>query len=174
MQRSSSARRRFLAATLAFSGLTAAGAFAPLFSPATAMAASAGKRTARQTLAKVARCLYPHDAIADPVYLDVVDGVLDAASSDPAMSRALNALLESLDERHGGDWVSAPDEQQSALLSDVEDAPYFAAARIQVLVRLYNHPAVWELMGYGGPSLQHGGWVDHGFDDIDWLPGEAS
>ena len=174
MPRSAPTRRRFLAATLAFSGLSAVATSAPLFSPAAALAAAAGKRSARETMAKIARHLYPHDALGNSVYLDVVDGVLDAASSNTAVSRALDALLESLDRRHGGDWMSASRDEQLASLRDADVEPYFTAARIQVLVRLYNHPAAWKLIGYDGPSLQHGGWVDRGFDNIDWLPGDAS
>lgn len=174
MPRSASTRRRFLAALLAFSGLSAAGAIAPLFSPVAAMAAAAGNRSARGTLAKVARHLYPHDDLSDAVYLDVVDGVLDAASANTAVSEALDALLELLDQRHDGDWVTANRDEQLASLRGAEAEPYFTAARIQVLMRLYNHPGAWELIGYDGPSLQHGGWVNRGFDTIDWLSGDVT
>lgn len=174
MPRSASTRRRFLAATLAFSGLSVTGALAPLFSPAAAMAAAVGNRSARETLAKVARYLYPHDSLSDAVYLDVVDGVLDAASVSSAVSAALDTLLASLDQGHDGDWAMANRDEQLASLRGAEAEPYFTAARIQVLMRLYNHPAAWQLIGYDGPSLQHGGWVDRGFDNIDWLPEDAS
>lgn len=173
MPRSASTRRQFLAAALAFSGLSVVGTSASLFSPAAALAAATGNRSARKTLAKVARHLYPHDGLSDSVYLDVVDGVLEAASANAAVSRALDTMLASLDRRHGGDWVLANRDEQLASLRDTEAEPYFTAARIQVLVRLYNHPAAWKLIGYDGPSLQHGGWVDRGFDNIDWLSGDA-
>ena len=38
------------------------------------------------------------------------------------------------------------------------------------VVTLYSDPEVWELLGYEGPSYDKGGYVDRGFDDLDWLP----
>ena len=35
---------------------------------------------------------------------------------------------------------------------------------------LYSDPEVWELLGYEGPSFDKGGYIDRGFDDLDWLP----
>jgi hypothetical protein len=29
---------------------------------------------------------------------------------------------------------------------------------------------VWDAVGYEGPSVHKGGYVNRGFDDLDWLP----
>jgi hypothetical protein len=34
---------------------------------------------------------------------------------------------------------------------------------------LYNQKEVWPLFGYEGESYSQGGYIDRGFDDIDWL-----
>ena len=34
---------------------------------------------------------------------------------------------------------------------------------------LYNQKEVWPLFGYEGESFSQGGYIDRGFDDIDWL-----
>ena len=34
---------------------------------------------------------------------------------------------------------------------------------------IYGNPEVWPLFGYEGPSADKGGYIDRGFDDIDWL-----
>jgi hypothetical protein len=34
---------------------------------------------------------------------------------------------------------------------------------------LFNNPVVWAHIGYGGSSLQFGGYVNRGLNDIDWL-----
>ena len=39
-----------------------------------------------------------------------------------------------------------------------------------VRAELYYLPAVWALLGFEGSSVEFGGYVDRGFDDIDWLP----
>jgi len=31
-------------------------------------------------------------------------------------------------------------------------------------------PALWKTLGYQGSSIEHGGYLYRGFDDIDWLP----
>jgi hypothetical protein len=38
------------------------------------------------------------------------------------------------------------------------------------VVALYNDHEVWELLGYEGPSFDQGGYLNRGFDDLDWLP----
>lgn len=169
-----STRRRFLAATLAFSGLATSGAVSSLFSPAAAWAAATGRAGGRETLARIARHLYPHDALDDSVYADVVDGILGGAADNPALALALDTLIESLDRQHGDGWAAADETLQTALLAGVESEAYFTAARIQVLTRLYSHPATWELIGYDGPSVRYGGYVERGFDAIDWLPKDVS
>jgi hypothetical protein len=51
----------------------------------------------------------------------------------------------------------------------VEGEAFFAAILGNVQARFYNHPKVWALINYP----QFGGYVDRGFDDIDWLPEDA-
>ena len=34
---------------------------------------------------------------------------------------------------------------------------------------LYNQKAVWPIFGYEGSSFEFGGYIDRGFDDINWL-----
>ncbi|HDL17353.1 MAG TPA: Twin-arginine translocation pathway signal, partial [Rhizobiales bacterium] len=34
---------------------------------------------------------------------------------------------------------------------------------------LYNRKDVWAKLGYEGESASKGGYIDRGFDDIDWL-----
>lgn len=167
-------RRRFLASSLVFSGIATGTISSSLFNPAAALAAAAGRNSGRDSLAHIARRTYPHDALDDSVYRAIVDGILDAASSDPGLAKSLDALIAGLDRAHGDDWVAADPAEQLALLSGVQAEPYFAAARIQVLTRLYNHPATWKAIGYEGPSVPFGGYVERGFDNIDWLPEDAS
>jgi hypothetical protein len=37
------------------------------------------------------------------------------------------------------------------------------------VVSLYNQPAVWSLLGYEGSSYEKGGYLNRGFDDVNWL-----
>ena len=38
------------------------------------------------------------------------------------------------------------------------------------IVSLYNQKEVWPRFGYEGSSAEHGGYINRGFADIDWLP----
>ncbi len=37
------------------------------------------------------------------------------------------------------------------------------------MVSLYNQQEVWAILGYEGESASKGGYINRGFDDIDWL-----
>ena len=34
---------------------------------------------------------------------------------------------------------------------------------------LYNQKEIWPIFGYQGESFSQGGYIDRGFNDIDWL-----
>jgi len=85
-------RRRFVVAVIALSG-AAGSALAPgLFESSRAWAASYGQvdEGVRRAMVRVARLLYPHDALADDVYA----GVLDQVLSDVAAGRDFARQLE--------------------------------------------------------------------------------
>jgi hypothetical protein len=39
---------------------------------------------------------------------------------------------------------------------------------------VYTHPDTFAATGYGGSSLEFGGYLQRGFNDIDWLPSESN
>ncbi len=164
-------RRRFLVATLAYSGLISTGLGAALLRASTAWAQSVNEHA--DELTRMARLLYPHDAIADDVYAEVIDDVLSAAADDSSMMETLSNAVTALNAAQHGDWFEAGENDQIAAMHAVEHEAFFAAILGNVQARFYNHPKVWELIKYPGPSVQFGGYVDRGFDDIDWLPEDA-
>ena len=50
-----------------------------------------------------------------------------------------------------------------------EIGAFFKTLRSDLVVSLYNQPAIWPKFGYEGSSAEHGGYIARGFDDIDWL-----
>lgn len=124
------------------------------------------------TLGRSARLLYPHVAVADEVYAEVIHEILSSASSDPQLATVLNEAIAALDAK--GDFLELDGKSQLAAMTSVQEQPWFAPLKMQVLTRLYSHPQLWKLIGYPGPSVPFGGYLDRGFDDIDWLPEDAS
>jgi hypothetical protein len=167
MTQGNNSRRRFLVATIAYSGLISAGAGTALFRAGAAWAQSSEKGAAE--LVRLARLLYPHDGVADDVYLEVIEGVLSDSTNDPIIDSAMTAL----NAAQSSDWFELDTDAQVAAMKSVETESFFEAIRVGVRDRFYTHPKVWEHIGYPGSSVEFGGYVDRGFDDIDWLPEEA-
>jgi len=51
----------------------------------------------------------------------------------------------------------------------MEKNPFFQRVRGALVGGLYGNPDVWPLFGYEGESASKGGYINRGFDDIDWL-----
>jgi len=56
------------------------------------------------------------------------------------------------------------------LLQGIEQSDFFQKIRSDLIASLYNQKEVWPKFGYEGSSAEHGGYINRGFADIDWLP----
>jgi len=164
-------RRRFLVAAIAYSGLISSGMGAALLRASSAWAQAANGNA--DELTRMARLLFPHDGIADAVYAEIIDSILSDAAIDVSMMEMLKQAVAALNAAQNGDWFDIVADDQIKAMKAVESEAFFAAIQGGVRVRFYNHPKVWEHIGYPGSSVEYGGYVDRGFDDIDWLPEEA-
>jgi hypothetical protein len=164
-------RRKFLLASLAFSGLMSTGMGAALLRAGSSWAQSSGGNA--NELARMARLLFPHDGVADDVYAEVIDSILTDLANDASMTDMLGEAATALDDAQGGDWFEAGEDAQIAAMKAVEGEAFFGAIHGNVQARFYSHPKVWEHIKYPGSSVEFGGYVDRGFDDIDWLPEDA-
>ncbi len=156
-------RRQFVASTAAATSvIVTAGAGCGFPPPSDVLIEGLDQATA-SALVRMARLLYPHDALADTTYADVVQGlVLD--------SETLSSCVEVLDAASSADWLDLSGDEQITVMRGIEDSAFFASVQNAVRVGLYNHPDLWKIIRYPGPSLEFGGYLDRGFDDIDWLP----
>jgi len=82
--------------------------------------------------------------------------------------------IRDLDGAADGDtWKTLVYDRRIELLAQVEQTAFFLTLRNLVADVLYQHPAIWKRLGYGGNALAQGGYVERGFNDIDWLPKET-
>jgi hypothetical protein len=130
---------------------------------------------AMATLVKMARDIYPHDYIADVFYIKAVMPWDAKAGNDPELRDMLLAGVARLDaaaqDRHGVPYLGVGWEvDRVAILRDMEQSKFFRTIRGDLVVSLYNQPEIWPKFGYEGPSAEHGGYLNRGFNDIDWLP----
>ncbi len=169
-------RRRFLKSSLAAVGAyaAAAGGATWLIGPGKAWAveyAAIDPQLAEGLLA-MTRAVYPHDFLGDVYYANVVKA-LDAEAAgfdDKSRLELLRDGMLGLDEKSGGSFAAASDDDKQAALQSIADTPFFQAVRGKTVVALYNQPEVWEQFGYEGPSFPIGGYLFNGFNDLSWLP----
>ena len=129
----------------------------------------------RKNLVRLLRVAYPHARFPDGPYERTADAVLSQADGALWNRLTLTEGLAALDARAasgGGQsrFVDLDDEAALALLRGIEDAAFFVFIRSVAVVTLYDDAEVHELLGYGGPSFEQGGYLHRGFDDLDWLP----
>jgi len=127
-----------------------------------------------KTLVKMARDIYPHDRLGDQHYAKVIEGIDVAAKDDADAKKMLKDGVAALDEaalgmKYGSyDRVDSEDERV-AILQSMETTPFFQKIRGALITGIYNNQEVWPLFGYEGESASKGGYINRGFNDIDWL-----
>ena len=173
MKGSTMNRRKFLQ----ISGLAAAGTAAVasgivLVAPdgAWAMSVHAIDAQAAESLLVMARRLYPHDTLSDMYYAKVVEALDAKASADAQLGGLLKEGVGKLDSAMGMKWLDLSEGHQLAVLTGMQQTPFFQTVRSTTLVALYNNPLIWRHFGYEGPSFKEGGYAHRGFDDLSWLP----
>jgi hypothetical protein len=123
-----------------------------------------------ETIAALARTLYPHDALPDEVYARVSAKLDEAAREDAAQARMIKDGVTDLDRLGGTPFLELDEDRQLEVLRGFEGTEYFELVRSTAVVELYDNPVVWKALGYEGPSTHLGGYLHRGFDDLDWLP----
>jgi hypothetical protein len=123
-----------------------------------------------ETVAALARTLYPHVALPDSVYARVPAKIDEAAREDAAQAQTVNDGVADLDRRGDQPFVERSAEQQLADAKAIEGSDFFELVRSTAVVEIYSDPQTWTLLGYEGPSFAQGGYLNRGFNDLDWLP----
>ena len=123
-----------------------------------------------ETLLKMARQIFPHDRLDDSYYIKVVEDLDTEASSKPATAKMLSAGVANLDHLAKGKFSTQPAADQITALKKIQDTPFFEKVHSTEMVSLYNNEDVWKAFGYQGASYRFGGYLHHGFNDLNWLP----
>jgi hypothetical protein len=123
-----------------------------------------------EAVAALARTLYPHVALPDSVYARVSGKLDEAASQDAAQAQVVNDGVADLDARGDEPFVARSGEQQLADARAIAGSDFFELVRSTAVVEIYSDPQTWKLFGYEGPSFAQGGYLERGFNDLDWLP----
>jgi hypothetical protein len=122
-----------------------------------------------ETVTAAARTMYPHADLSDRVYARVATKLADGAAGDEAAEAVLAEGVGSLDAG-AVPFLERDDAARLAAVQAIEGSDFFELVRSTAVVEVYCDPETWELLGYEGPSFAQGGYIDRGFDDLDWLP----
>ena len=167
-------RRRFIVAAIALAGT--ASVFQPgLLSLSKAWASSPGQITepVRQAMVKMARLLYPHDALSDEAYASALDGALSETAASTQFAEQIDAAISALNESTEGNWQDLDETRQIKAMQEIASEPYFLVVQNAVRAGIYNGEDFWKHIGYPGPSKGFGGYLHRGAGEIDWLPEES-
>ena len=125
---------------------------------------------AKKVLIRVIRVAFPHSKVPDGPYERTADVIVQEAEASNWFRVALTQGLNSLDGLAGGDFCALDDDKAYKVLKRIEGTDFFGFIRRTTVLNLYDDPAVWEALGWEGSSYDKGGYIDRGFNDLDWLP----
>jgi hypothetical protein len=121
------------------------------------------------TLIQMARDIYPHDHVADEFYASAVKGY-DSAENAPNIEAGIAALNAAARGKGHASYIDTGWERDRVdILRGMENSAFFQTIRGGLVTGLYNQKAVWPLFGYEGESFSKGGYINRGFDDINWI-----
>lgn len=121
------------------------------------------------TLVQMARDIYPHDKVGDAFYVHAVKGY-DTTEGAGAVAEGIASLNNLASEIKGASYLDLGWERDRVdVLRAMEEDPFFQMVRGGLVTGLYNQKAVWPIFGYEGASFELGGYINRGFDDINWL-----
>jgi hypothetical protein len=123
-----------------------------------------------RTLTRLVQVMFPHKSFPEGPYRRSAQAILKAAGDDLRFKAQLIQGLVDLDVASDGSFADLDDAAAFELISGYSGAAFFQGVRAQVITTLYDDREVWKLLGYEGPSFDKGGYIERGFNDLDWLP----
>lgn len=127
---------------------------------------------AKAILERIIRVAFPHRSFPDAAYQRMCEKVVSEAESSTWFRVVLTQCLLTLEAQlaEGERFLDLPDEKALALLRRVKDLEFFGFIRRTTVLNLYGDPEVLAALGYEGESFSQGGYLNRGFDDLDWPP----
>ena len=91
-----------------------------------------------------------------------------AAREDSGAARTIEDGVSALNG--GRPFAGLSADEQLETLKGIEGSAFFELVRSTAVVEVYSDQRTWQLVGYEGPSFGKGGYINRGFNDLDWLP----
>ena len=165
----SNARRDFLKQTAVASMILGVGIAAT--TPVAAGPLKALSAHEVQSLLMMARTLFPHDFLGDSYYMNIVNSIDAKAAADAKAKATVQAGVQALDS-YGGKFANMDEHSRTSIAQSVEKtkADFFGMVYGETVGGLYGNQDIWKILGFEGSSTEKGGYINRGFNDINWLP----
>ena len=124
----------------------------------------------KRELSEVIYQLFPHPRLDKGVYEQVTQQVSEKVAQSAELTVMMKNAMESVTADTGENGTALPDREKEELLEKIQHTPFFKFVLNEAPSGIYRHPLTWELLGFEGSSLEFGGYINRGFNDIDWLP----
>jgi len=121
----------------------------------------------KRRLMRMVKVAFPHAQFPDSCYDRNCDAILNAASGNPGQ---ITMFYQGMADLKAAGFDDMDDAAALAHLQSIEGTEFFQLMRGTTIVTLYNDHEVWEILGYEGASYDQGGYINRGFNDLDWLP----
>jgi len=169
LEKSAFTRRALLRQSAAFGAFVVGGRFIAASDAAWAMEVTHLRPETMATLVQMARDVYPHDHVADQFYAVAVKGY-DSDETAQIIESGVAALDAAAQDKGYARYLDVGWERDRVdILRSMEENDFFQTIRGGLVTGLYNQKAVWPLFGYEGESYSKGGYINRGFDDINWI-----
>ena len=141
--------------------------------PRIALAAnlSALNGTQAKEMLAMTRQLFPHDKLGDEYYWVVVESIDKEMAGSSELATRIRDGLAQLNKAAGGDFTAVDAGQQVEAMTKLEGTPFFSDMLNKTQFYFYNNKAVWPKFGYEGSSWEKGGYINRGFNDVEWTQG---
>ena len=123
-----------------------------------------------EVLSGVVYQLFPHERLSKDVFEQVAEQLSAKIGQSAELTAMMDSALEALAGNDPGQWPALTEREKTASLEKIQDTPFFRFVLNETLGGIYRHPLTWELLGFEGSSLEFGGYINRGLNDIDWLP----
>ena len=120
----------------------------------------------RELVAKVVRAMFPHDRFPDGPYLRTADAIIKKANGSAGLALTLRSGLIDLRANSFGSMSKANATQY---LKSIEGSGFFSLVHGSTVTGLYTDSEVHQILGYEGASFDKGGYINRGFNDLNWL-----
>ena len=155
--------------TLAFGAISALG-ISSFRAIADGAVGGASENPLTQTLVQYAYFTLPVLEPSHARYRAVADKILAQANQVPELAVLLESGVAALNATDKGEWLDLPPQEKAGVIEGLAGTPFFGYLHWMTAEIVMRDPALWAALGYQGSSIEHGGYLYRGFDDIDWLP----